>query len=82
MNENPENDFDQIFQYPSINALFLETDSQKLKNLKQKFNQTRENLDSLIRRGNSSEAESARKAVDSILLTLEFLDQLEKNTPS
>lgn len=76
--ETIEKDLAQLYNYPSIGKLFSTEDLTDLENLRTKLNATREQLDTIIRRGTVDEADKASKASEAINLTLNFLQYLEQ----
>ena len=75
--EKIEEDLARLYNYPSIGKLFSEPDSNELRNMRGKLQQTREKLDLIIRRGSDEEAGKASRALEAVTITLRFLDQLE-----
>jgi hypothetical protein len=71
-------DLAQIFNYPSIGQLFDDSDPQRLEVFRSRLSNTRENLERVIRYGNRDEADRAEKAARAVIITLDFLDRLQK----
>ncbi len=70
-------DLAKLFNYPSIGELFSGNDSRRLDEFSLKLNNTRENLERIVRYGNRDEADRATRAVRGIEVTLDFLQTLQ-----
>lgn len=71
-------EMEKLFNYPSIGELFSEADPRRLNDFFARLSATRENLERVIRYGNRDEAERASKAANAVIVTLEFLQNLQK----
>lgn len=71
-------EMEKLFNYPSIGELFSEADPRRLNDFFARLFATRENLERVIRYGNRDEAERASKAANAVIVTLEFLQNLQK----
>lgn len=71
-------DLTQLYNYPSIGKLFATEDSIGLDSLRTKLNATREQLDTVVRRGTAEESVKASRVLKAISLTLNFLLDLEE----
>ena len=67
-----------LLNYPSLEKVFDDSDSQNLSVMKRKMQSTIDDLERVIRRGTREDAEKAAKVVKAFQTVLSFLDELEE----
>lgn len=78
LEEKIKNDLAHLYNYPSIGKLFSTPELNNLQTIRTKLNDTRQRLDTIVRRGSNEEANKASKALEAITITLNFLQNLEE----
>ncbi len=71
-------DIAKILNYPSLDKLFDDNNPNALADIRVKFNQTKQDLERVIRQGSKIDAEKADKAMKALNITLDFLANLEE----
>lgn len=66
-----------LLNYPTLERVFDSDKPNNLVDVKQKMTSAIEDLERVIRRGNSEDAAKAVKAVDAYKTTLNFLNEIE-----
>jgi cell fate (sporulation/competence/biofilm development) regulator YlbF (YheA/YmcA/DUF963 family) len=71
-------DIAKILNYPSLDKLFDDHNPNALADIRVKFNQTKQDLERVIRQGSKIDAEKADKTMQALNITLDFLADLEE----
>ncbi len=71
-------DIAKILNYPSLDKLFDDNNPNALADIRVKFNQTKQDLERVIRQGSKIDAEKADKTMKALNITLDFLANLEE----
>jgi cell fate (sporulation/competence/biofilm development) regulator YlbF (YheA/YmcA/DUF963 family) len=71
-------DIAKILNYPSLDKLFDDNNPNALADIRVKFNQTKQDLERVIRQGSKIDAEKADKTMKALDITLDFLANLEE----
>ena len=71
-------DLAKIFHYPSIGQLFSETAPETAGDFAARLTSTRDQLETVVRRGDRAEADRAGTAIKGINVTLDFLESLQR----